>query len=257
MISDHGFRRAQVQVLHNQPGQIFCISYETLSSKTIPFLTLAGQQTDPTWLDHNQSAFEEHVREPFIALAEHLKQSLHPVAPDYHFPTKGIGRIKRMANKVMPGDPYYKDWLSLSASKPSDSRFERNPHLFFGILPNEEPWKGIIVAGGLFMPSGPQLKKMRAAIADDSTPIHDLFNDRAFKARFKEGFSRFNVTTRVPRGCASDHPDTEWLMLKSFLVVRRVSASEFVSPKLPDAIVNDYKQLLRLNRIIEMILARA
>ena len=227
------------------------------SSKTIPFLTLAGQQTDPTWLDHNQSAFEEHVREPFIALAEHLKQSLHPFAPDYHFPTKGIGRIKRMANKVMPGDPYYKDWLSLSASKPSDSRFERNPHLFFGILPNEEPWKGIIVAGGLFMPSGPQLKKMRAAIAEDSKPIHDLFNDRAFKTRFKEGFSRFNVTTRVPRGYASDHPDIDWLMLKSFLVARRISAAEFVSPKLFDAIVDDYKQLLRLNRIIEMILGRA
>lgn len=127
--------------------------------------------------------------------------------------------------------------------------------MFFGILPNEEPWKGVIVAGGLFMPSGPQLKRMRAAIADDSKPIHDLFSDKAFKARFKDGFSRFNVASRVPRGYVADHPDIEWLMLKSFLVVRKIPGSEFVSPNLGDTIVADYKQLLRLNRIIENILA--
>jgi len=75
------------------------------SKKTIPLLPLAGQQTDPAWLDQHKADYDEYVRLPFIELAEHLKQSLHPVAADYHFPTKGIGRIKRMANKVMPGAP--------------------------------------------------------------------------------------------------------------------------------------------------------
>lgn len=225
------------------------------SKKTIPFLTLAGQQTDPSWLDAHETEFDELVRLPFIALAEHLKHSLQPVAADYHFPTKGIGRIKRLANKVMPGDVHYKDWLSLSASKPSDSRFERNPHLFFGILPNESPWHGVIVAGGLFMPSGAQLKKMRVAIAENSTPFHRLFDDKAFSARFKDGFSRFNVASKMPRGYDADHPDRDWLMLKSFLVVRKIPDTEFVSPKLADSIVRDYQQLVRLNRIIEDILA--
>lgn len=45
-------------------------------------------------------------------------------------------------------------------------------------------------------------------------------------------------------------------MLKSFLVVKGIPNSEFVSPKLADSIVKDYQQLLRLNRIIEEILAR-
>lgn len=226
------------------------------TKKTIPFLTLAGKQTDPLWLAAHQSEFDEHVRLPFIALAEHLKQFLQPVAADYHFPTKGIGRIKRLANKVMPGDVHYKDWLSLSASKPSDSRFERNPHLFFGILPNEPPWHGVIVAGGLFMPSGPQLKKMRTAIAEDSTAFHKLFADKAFNARFKDGFSRFNVASKMPRGYPPDHPDRDWLMLKSFLVVRKMPSAEFISPQLADTIVSDYQQLLRLNRVIEEILVQ-
>lgn len=226
---------------------------EKFSKKTLPFLTQAGQQTDPEWLSAHQAEYDALVRLPFIALAEHLKQAMQSDAADYHFPTKGIGRIKRLANKVMPGEPHYKDWLSLSASRPSDSRFERNPHLFFGILPNEAPWNGVIVSGGLFMPSGPQLKKMRNAISEDAKPFHSLFKDKKFKERFKEGFSSFNIAARAPRGCDPEHPDIEWLRLKSFLVVKKLATAEFASAELADTLVADFKQLLRLNRLIEEI----
>lgn len=224
------------------------------STKTIPFLKKAGQQTSPDWLDENQSKYEALVRLPFIDLAENLKAALLPFAADYHFPTKGIGRIKRAANKVIDGQPHYKDWLSLSASKPSGSRFERNPHLFFGILPNEPAYQGIIVAGGLFMPSGPQLKKIRSAIAANSEPFHRLFSDRDFKARFKSGFILTNSASRVPRGFDVDHPDLEWIKLKNFLVQKKIPLTEFTSLELADHIVKDFKQLLRLNRLLEDIL---
>lgn len=131
------------------------------TSRTLPFLIEAGQQIDPNWLEENHAAYEAHVRGPFIDLAERLKTALQPIVPDYHFPVKGIGRIKKTANHVVSGGPSCKDWLSISISKPSESRFERNPHLFFGILPNIPPYRGVVVAGGLFMPSGPQLKKVR------------------------------------------------------------------------------------------------
>mgnify|MGYP006182646929 CR=1 FL=1 len=65
------------------------------SNRTLPFLTEAGQQTDPNWLEENKATFEAHVRGPFIDLAERLKDSLQSSVPDYHFPTKGIGRIRR------------------------------------------------------------------------------------------------------------------------------------------------------------------
>lgn len=224
------------------------------SSKTIPFLKKAAQQTSSDWLDENQNEYEALLRSPFIDLAEGLKEALLPFAPDYHFPTKGIGRIKRAANKVVDGQPHYKDWLSLSASKPSGSRFERNPHLFFGILPNEPSYKGIIVAGGLFMPSGPQLKKVRSAIAADSEPFYRVFNDRDFKARFKSGFILTNSASRVPRGFDADHPDLDWIKLKNFLVQKKIPLTEFTSLELLDHIVKDFKQLLRLNRLIEAIL---
>ncbi len=224
------------------------------SNETIPFLTEAGQKTDPHWLDAHADDYDKLVKKPFIDLAVGLKAELQPLLPDYHFPTQGIGRIKKTANKIVDGMPCYKDWLSISASIPSASRFERNPHLFFGILPNIQPYMGVVVAGGLFMPSSPQLKKMRMAIADDASAFHALFSDAAFKIRFKTNFSRDQVAARVPRGYDASHPDVDWLMLKSFLVKKNISAAQFTSPKLLVSLVEDFSQLARLNRLIETVL---
>jgi uncharacterized protein (TIGR02453 family) len=224
------------------------------SNHTIPFLIEAGQQTDPAWLDDKQSTFDQVVRLPFLEIAETLKTELQSTVPDYHFPTKGIGRIKKSSNKVVSGGVCFKDWLSISASRPSDSRFERNPHLFFGILPNIPPYMGVVVAGGLFMPSGPQLKKVRNAIAGNAEPFHQLFNDPDFKARFKNRFSNENVGSRAPRGFDPDHPDMEWLKLKAFLVVKKISTTEFVSAGLALSVAEDFKQLVRLNRLLEDVL---
>jgi hypothetical protein len=41
----------------------------TFSSKTIPFLLEAGQQTDPNWLDVQQDRYEKLVKTPFVAIA--------------------------------------------------------------------------------------------------------------------------------------------------------------------------------------------
>lgn len=73
------------------------------SSRTLPFLIEAGQQIDPNWLEQNQTTYEAHVRAPFIDLAERLKAALQPSVPDYHFPCKGIGRIKRATHHVLSG----------------------------------------------------------------------------------------------------------------------------------------------------------
>ena len=227
------------------------------SSQTIPFLTEAGQQTDPTWLEQNQHTFDQVVRLPFLEIAETLKSELQSTVPDYHFPTKGIGRIKKAANKVVCGGVQFKDWLSISASKPSDSRFERNPHLFFGILPNIPPYWGVVVAGGLFMPSGPQLKKVRMAIAENSKPFHQLFQDPAFKGRFTTNFSLETTGSRMPRGFDPDHPDATWLKLKAFLVVKKVTKTQFTSPGLALSVAEDFKQLVRLNRLLAAALDRS
>jgi len=226
------------------------------TDQTIPFMLEAGQQTDPGWLDRHQQTYDEIVRLPFLELAQTLKSELQDTVPDYHFPTRGIGRIKRAANKVVSGEACYKDWLSLSAAKPSASRFERNPHLFLGILPGIAPYMGVILAGGLFMPTSAQLKRVRQAIARDAEPFHTLFSDPTFASLFSKGFELENMAARMPRGFDPEHSDEQWLRLKTFLVVKRVSSDVFTSPEFAMWVVQHYRQLARLNRLLEAALDR-
>ena len=212
----------------------------------------AGKQKNANWLEANIDEYNTLLREPFIALAEKIKASLQPFARDYHFPSKGLARIKRPDFKVAGGQSQYKDWISMIATRPSKSRFESNPHLFFGLFPNEED--KIILAGGLWQPTPKQVRLIREAIAQDSSPFHDLFGDKAFKASFKTGFYMKDSASRVPRGFSEDHEDIDWIKLKKFVVYKTITTKSFSSPEFPDSVVKDYRQALRFNQLLDSAL---
>ncbi len=219
------------------------------SKASLDFLVKAGRQKKSDWLDKNVEEYEEVLKKPFIELAEKVKNALKPLAPDYHFPSKGLARIKRPDFKVAGGQPQYKDWISMIASRPSKSRFESNPHLFFGLFPNEE--QKILLAGGLWQPTSPQTRRIREAINEDAEPFHELFKDPEFKSRFESGFSIDNTASRVPKGFSEDHPDIAWIKLKNFVVLKEIKLKNFSSAKFSDAVIEDFRQALRLNKLLD------
>ncbi|MBC7421181.1 MAG: DUF2461 family protein [Bdellovibrio sp.] len=222
------------------------------SKQTLDFLVKAGRQKKPVWLEKNLNEYEEVLRKPFIELAEKIKAALQSTASDYHFPSKGLARIKRPDFKVAGGQTRYKDWISMIASRPSKSRFESNPHLFFGLFPNEE--SAILLVGGLWQPTSQQTRLIREAIRKDAAPFRELFADPQFKSRFKKGFSMDHTSDRVPRGFASDHEDIDWIKLKKFVVLKEVAMKEFSSINFSDSVIKDFKQALRLNKLIDQAL---
>lgn len=228
------------------------IKPQKFSKKTLDFLVKAGKQKNPSWLEKNMDEYESVVRGPFIALAEQIKKELQPIARDYHFPSKGLARIKRPDFKVAGGQSQYKDWISMIATRPSKSRFESNPHLFFGLFPNEID--KILIAGGLWQPTSQQARLIREAISKDSGPFHKLFSNKQFKSCFKTGFHMEDVSPRTPRGFSEDHDDIAWIKLKKFVVYKVVSVKDFSSPNFQEAVIKDFKQALRLNQLLDQAL---
>lgn len=226
---------------HSQPHKF--------SKRSLDFLKKAGKQKNPNWLDKNKEEYEAQLRKPLIELAEKVKLNLRPLAPDYHFPSKGLARIKRPDFKVLGGQTQFKNWVSMIASRPSASRFESNPHLFFGLFPNEKD--SVIIAGGLWQPSSHQTRMIREAIHKDPEPFHELFRDKKFKSRFKNGFYKAETSVRVPRGFSADHKDINWILLKRFVVLKVISIQDFTSPKLAETVIQDFKQALRLNQLLD------
>lgn len=224
---------------------------ETFSSESLEFLTLAGTQKQEDWLSRNDVSYQRLIRAPLLALADAVQYELTAEARGYHFPLRGIGRIKKSSNKVGQGGAHFKDWVSYIVARPSKNRFEKNPLLFFGLLPNDPQWHGVVVAGGLYMTSALQARRVRHAIADDAAPFKELFRDRAFQKHFKHGFEPMMKAQRCPRGFDADHPDIEWIKLKTFFVSKKLTMKEFSSPNLAQNLADDFRQLLRLNALLQ------
>ncbi|MGZ3698154.1 MAG: DUF2461 family protein, partial [Bdellovibrionota bacterium] len=219
--------------------------------QTLPFILKVSRQRHPTWLERNREEYEKALLLPLQNLARHLKSELAPVATGYHFPQKGIGRLKRPANRVGEyGGGLYKDWVSYSAARPRVSRFDHNPNLFLLLSPTD-PKDPVLVAGGLYMPSSRQLRSIREAIARDASAFERLFASKEFARCFPGGFSDEKSATRPPRGFDPDHPKMKWLKLQAFFVWKPYSKKEFTSAKFPELLARDCRQIVRLNELLD------
>lgn len=224
------------------------------SEASLQFLQLAGQQDNADWLETNDADYQRLIRLPLLALADTLKNELAGEAQGYHFPTRGMGRIKKSSNKVLLDGAWFKDWVSYIATRPATSRFEKNPLLFFGLLPNDPQWRGVVVAGGLYMASSPQTRRVRQAIANDSAPFKTLFADKDFRKSFKTGFEPMAKAQKCPRGFDPDHPDIEWIKLKTFFVSKTLTVAQFSDINLARQLVGDFRQLLRFNALLQGVI---
>lgn len=226
------------------------------SKDTLSFILKASRQSHPQWLDRNRDDYERLLLEPLQNLAKSLKEALGAQATGYHFPQKGIGRLKRPANRVGEGGGTYKSWIAYSASRPAQSRFEHNPNLFFLLQPEDTEGDQVLVAGGLYMPSSQQLRAVRQAIAEDATPFDRLFASKKFSAHFKGGFSDERTSTRPPRGFDPSHKRINWLKLKAFFVWKSYSIRDFSSAAFPTQVAKDWTQLLRLNELLDQAIQK-
>jgi uncharacterized protein (TIGR02453 family) len=228
----------------------------TFSEESIRFLARASKQKNPDWLEKNREDFETHLQLPLRQLAQVTRDRLQGLAPLFHFPQKGIGRLKRSSLRVGPNESLYKDWFSYSASRPAESRFEHHPNLYFVIRKDDPDGDHVLVAGGLYMPSSRQVRAIREAIARDATPFHRLFAEPAFKKRFPGGFCADKIASRVPRGFDPLHPEIQWLKLQAFYVWRSYKPREFKSPQFAETVAQDWALILKLTQLLDRALAQ-
>jgi uncharacterized protein (TIGR02453 family) len=225
------------------------------SSQTVSFLEKARRQKRPDWLDKNRAEYEKLLLEPLRHLASHLKTELAAAATGYHFPQKGIGRIKRPAHRAKEYGSLYKTYVSYAASRPAESRFERNPSLFF-MIDSEDADDTVLIAGGLYMPSSRQTRAIREAISENAAPFEKLFASKDFARSFRGGFSDERISSRVPRGFDANHPKIDWIRLQGFFVWRSYKMKEFTSPKFAESVARDCRQILRLNEVLDAAVER-
>lgn len=214
------------------------------SQASIDFIEKASRQKKAEWLEKNRAEYEKVLVEPMRELIAAAAKELQPLAPGYRFPTRQHARLRRGADQSMGP---FRDWVSVSVSRDSGSRYDSLPNLYFHIADGHE---NILSAGGLYVPSADQTKHIRKWIDQNPSDLEELLEDREFKKIFK-GLGDERVLKTKPRDYPLDHPKIEWLKLSAWYVWRPFAKKIFFSKEFKDVLIQDWKQILRLNRILD------
>jgi uncharacterized protein (TIGR02453 family) len=201
--------------------------------EALAFLRRLKRNNKREWFQKHKEEYEELVRFPMECLIASLRPRMADLAADFDFqPRKSIFRIYRDTRFSNDKTPYK---TNIAAS--FEPRGLRNPTgvpgLYVGIGLDE-----VFVGGGLYMPSGEQLKSIRALIADKPNDIHGIVRDPQFKKTLGEILG--SRLQKAPLGYPKDHPMIEFLRLKQFFVGVEFEEKECQKARFLDSVVKVY-----------------
>jgi uncharacterized protein (TIGR02453 family) len=162
-------------------------------------------------------------------------------APEIEFnPKKSIFRIYRDTRFSKNKTPY-KTNIAASFTFRGKKGPTETPGLYVGIEPAE-----IFIGGGLYMPTGPQLKQIRASIATNPDPFLEVVKNHRFKRVF--GGIEGERLQRSPLGYTPDHPMIEYLRHKQFYVGRVLEDTACLKRTFVDTVARTFVDTMGLVR---------
>ena len=110
---------------------------------------------------------------------------------------------------------------------------------YFQIQPkeSEDYFSGNMLCTGMYMPYPDTLKSVREEILFDGDTLAETI-------RKADGFTldTHSALKRVPNGYPKDHPHTEFLKLRDYLMLREVGEQDLYRPDLVDWVLDEFKK---------------
>lgn len=211
--------------------------FEGFPEEGIKLLQRLKRNNTRIWFQAHKSAYEEYVRFPMQCLIAGLRRELGEEIPEIDFNPKGsIFRIYRDTRFSRDKTPYKTNIAASFRLRGGGGPIE-NPGLYVGIEPGE-----VFIGGGLYMPSGDQLKKIRKAIVDDAEAFLAIVRSRQFRGAL--GGIQGDVLQRAPLGYDPDHPLIEHLKHKQFYVGVESGHEPALKPAFQGTVVRVFRQCM-------------
>jgi len=172
------------------------------------------------WFQANKAVYERACRGPMQSLLAELG------------PTYGSGKLTRINRdmRFARGQAPYKTFIASGVG----SRY-------YVSLSKD----GIYVGTGIYMPDGPTLRRLRAAIDEDSSG-RKIASILTGLRRKRYNIGSHETTAAAPRGYTDDHPRIDLLRMKDLHAGKQLSPSSLSTRKALDRVVevmNDVKPL--------------
>jgi uncharacterized protein (TIGR02453 family) len=208
-----------------------------LQQPTLKFLKELKKNNEKAWFDENRKRYDAAKLDFETLTAEILKKICRFDDSVSHLQPKDctfrINRDVRFSKNKSP----YKTNLAMYASKGGKKGF--TPGYYFHCEPGQS-----FVAGGIWMPEAPQLKKVRQEIDYNWEEFKNILNSRKFKSVFGElERSPEVILSRPPKGYDENNPAIEYLKFKSLIASATIPDAELVSADLVKKITTRFETL--------------
>lgn len=222
--------------------------FEGFPKRGLEFLKRLRKNNNREWFQAHKHEYEEYVKLPMQSFIATLRSPLSKLAPEIEVnPKRSMFRIHRDTRFSKDKTPY-KTHIAAVFHVRGD-HWEGSAGYYVHIEPG-----GVYAGGGIYMPNGDQLKKIRKAIADSPKQFQEIVSDRKFVKRFKS--LQGGKLQRTPLGFPKDHVMGEWLKYKSFYTGVELSERVCQSSSFTKKVVEVYSNLLPLVRFLNTALGK-
>ena len=185
--------------------------FEGFPKSGIDFLKRLKKNNTREWFQKHKQEYDENVKFPMQCLIAGLRVRLRDGIPELDFnPKRSIFRIYRDVRFSKNKAPY-KTNIAASFEMKGKKKTTDTPGLYLGIEPGS-----VFVGGGMYMPGGDHLKKIRKSIVEHPDEFLSIVDDKQFKKVFC-GIMGDNLH-KAPLGFPKDHPMIEHLKHKQWFV---------------------------------------
>jgi len=204
-----------------------------LSKSTFNFLKEIKENNNREWFQEHRQQYD-HALADFTEFSHHILLGLSKIDPkvDADYPvSKCIFRIYRDIRFSKDKTPY-KSFFSAGFS--SEGKSSKIPGYYMQL----EPGKSFVVAG-IWQPDKEKLGAIRQEIDYNAEKFRSIVSHPNFIKNVK--LDRDDQLKKAPQGYDPNHPEIEFLKLKSFMAFRSLTDEEVISGNATQTIFKTYE----------------
>ncbi len=207
------------------------------NDKTFRFLRALARNNSREWFAEHRPDFEQHVRQPALALISDLQPELAAVSSQYRADPRPVGgslfrihRDTRFSNDKTPYKTHIGAWFFHARRREVEAP---------GFYLHVEPGK-CFVGAGLWHPQPDTQRRVRQFIHDNPAGWKAATQSPVFRRSFQLDDASL---VRPPRGFPPDHELIEDLKRKNFVGMAPLEDSVLLGPRLRTTLGTRFKQL--------------
>lgn len=208
----------------------------------LDFLAALKENNNKAWMEANQADYQQ-ARNTLVGVADFLIKGMGPLDESIADlePRRCIFRINRDVRFSKDKSPYKTNMGAYLTKGGRNSGYA-------GYYLHLEPHGRSFIAGGIYQPASDALKKIRQEVDYNGDDLITIINAPRFRKLF--GDLQGEKLKRPPQGYDADHPQIEWLKMKSFLAMCPTQDSVVTQQNFLSHVLEIFQAIIPLNKFL-------